>query len=162
MKLARTLAAALVVAFIGLCAGCTSGVKPVPVSQIASGVCANLGAAHDQLVAINAALSINPTTSALGAKATKDLAALQPAVNTLCAEAATITATQLNAAVAQLLPAFASIVATLPIPPAQQAQVQGALALAEGAVGLAGVVEAQIKAAQAAPASASIAVPPLK
>lgn len=159
MKLARTLVTVLAVALIGLCAGCASNVKPVPVSQVAAVVCSNLGTAHDQLVAINAALSINPATSALGAKATKDLAALQPAVNTLCAEAATITATQLNAAVAQLLPAFAAIVATLPIPPAQQAQVQGALALAEGAVGLDGVVESQIAAAKAASAPIT---PPLQ
>lgn len=164
MKFARSLVMAMAVALIGLCAGCAPNVKPVSVAQALSVVCPQLSLVNTQLTAFNAVLIANPSTKAIATKANAELAALQPAVNALCAAGATITSTQLNTELAQLLPALGAIVGTIPLPPATQAQIQGALVLAEGAVGLVGVVEAQIKAAQAAqlPASASTAAAPLK
>jgi hypothetical protein len=158
----KPFAAALVVAVVMLCAGCTTGVKPMSVAQQLNIVCSNFGLVNTQLAAFNAVLVANPGTKALGDKATADLAAAQKPIQTLCASGQAITSTQLQTALAQALPAVAAVVATLPLPPAQQASVQGALVLAETTVGLAGIVEAQIQAAKTAPASTSTAPPPLQ
>jgi hypothetical protein len=162
MKLTRYLVTALVVALIGIgiCAplsGCTANVQKQSVAQILAVVCPQLSLANTQLTAFNAVLIADPSTNTLGTQANKDLAKWQAPINALCAAGATVTSTQLNAELAQILPALGAIVGTLPLPPATEAQIQGALVLAEGAVGLAGVVEAQIAATKAAPASASTA-----
>ena len=159
----------MIVAFVAamLLAACaTNGTQPTSVAQGLGIVCAQFNVVNPQLAAFNAVLSANPATSKLGAKATADLAAAQAPITALCSAGATVTSTQLLTAVQQALPAFAIVIAEVPMPPAQQAQIQGALVLAEGAVGLAGVVEQQIQAAKAAsasaPASASTAPVPAK
>jgi hypothetical protein len=129
--------------------GCSQGVKPVPVSQALAVVCPQLSLVNSQLAVFNAVLIANPATKVLGTKANADLAAAQAPVTALCTAGAAVTSTQLTTALEQALPALGTIVGTLPLPPAQEAQIQGALVLAEGAVGLAGVVEQQIAAAKA-------------
>jgi hypothetical protein len=71
------------------------------------------------------------------------------------ADAPTVDVSNIQALISTGLPALAHLTGSLPLPPAQQAQVQAALVVAETAAGVAGVVEQQIKAAQATPAAAS-------
>lgn len=69
--------------------------------------------------------------------------------------APTVDVSSIQALVTTGLPALGHLAGTLPLPAAQQAEVQAALVVAETAAGVAGVVEQQIKAAQSAPASAA-------
>lgn len=154
---AKTLLAAVSILLLGLVAGC--GVKPQPLTpaQIAAIACPQINLAVTKLTAFNAVAAANPATASFATKANADLAAQQPTIAAVCAAGATVTATNVQALAQQALPALGTIVGTLPLPAATQAQVQGALVLAETAMGLVGVVEQQIqaaKAAQAAPPSA--------
>lgn len=164
MKLARTLVTVLAVALIGLCAGCTPNVKPLTPAQIASIACPQLNLVHTQLVALNAALEADPGTAAIGAKAVAQLAAIQPIVTAVCSGAAAAPAvdtSSIQALIQTGLPALGYLAGSLPIPPAQQAQIQAALVVAETAFGVVGIVEQQIKAGQAAHASSAPVQPPL-
>ncbi len=135
-----------------LMTGCatSSGSQPTSVAQQLSVVCAQFSVINPQLEAFNAVLVAEPATNAVGVKATADLAAAQKPIAALCAAGSTVTSTQLLTAVQQALPAFAIVVTEIPLPPAQQTQIQGALVLVEGAVGLAGVAEQQIAASKTA------------
>ena len=166
MKFLKALAVGLVVALIsvGIAAslsGCASQApKPLSPAQIAAVACPQLNLVHTQLVAFNAALKADLKTAAIGAKADAQLAAVQPVVAAVCngaAAAPNVDTSSIQALVQTGLPALAYLAGSLPIPPAQQAQVQAALVVAETAAGVAGVVEQQIKAAQSAPASAASA-----
>lgn len=162
MKIKSFLVAALA-ATVALSSGCaTNGAQPLSPAQIASVVCPQFALVKTQLTAFDAVLIANPTTQAIGTKANADLAVAQPVVNAVCAAGATVTAANLQALAQQALPAFATVVGTLPLPAAQQAQIQGALVLAETAVGVVGVVEAQVAAAKAASTPASTAAVPAK
>ncbi|MFC4526399.1 hypothetical protein ISN76_12995 [Dyella halodurans] len=155
MKL-KLMIVALMVACVALFAGCaTNAAQPLSPAQVAAVACPQLKLVGTQLQAFNSVLIGDPATQALGTKANADLAAIAPAVDAVCAAGATVTATNLQALAQQALPALGAIVGSLPLPPAQEAQIQGALVLAETAAGLVGVVESQIKAAQAAPAAAA-------
>jgi len=159
MKLARILVAALAVALIGLCAGCaTNGAQPLSPAQIAAVACPPIQAAITQFEVLDASLPGVPVAQ----KAEADLQALQPIVAAACATGATITSTNIQAVAQTVLPALGRILATLPIPAVQQAQIQAGLVAAEIAVGAAGVIEQQIQAAKSAPASASTVAPPLQ
>lgn len=163
MKFARILVMAMAVALIGLCAGC--GVKPQPLTpqQIATIACPQLDLVHTQLAALNAALEADPATADLGHKADAQLAVAHGVVTKVCngaSAAPAVDASSIQALVQTGLPALAYLAGSLPIPPTQQAQVQAALVLAETAAGVVGVVEAQVKAAQAAPAPAASAAKP--
>lgn len=167
MKIVKSLILAPVVGLIGLgigsLDGCATAGQDASVAQGLGVVCAQFNVVNPQLEAFNAVLVADPATNKIGVKATADLAAAQKPIAALCAAGATVTSTQLLTAVQQALPAFAIVVAEVPLPPAQQAQIQSALVLAEGAVGLVGVVESQIAAAKlAAPATASTAATPAK
>lgn len=158
MKLARSLVMAMAVALIGLCAGC--GVKPQPLNpqQIAAIACPQLNLVHTQLVAFNAALEADPATAAIGKQAQAQIDAVHPIVAAVCngAQAApAVDLSSIQALISTGLPALGHLAGTLPLPPAQQAQVQAALVVVETAAGVVGVVEQQFKAAQAAPASAA-------
>lgn len=160
MKLARILVMAMAVALIGLCAGC--GVKPQTLSpqQIATIACPQLDLVHSQLSLLNAALEADPATAALGHKADAQLAIAHAVVTKVCngaSAAPAVDASSIQELIQTGLPALGYLAGTLPIPPAQQTQIQAALVLAETAAGVVGVVEAQIKAVQAAPASAASA-----
>ena len=162
MKIARTFVMAFAVALIGLCAGC--GVKPQPLTpaQIATIACPQLDLVHTQLAVLNAALKADPATADIGAKADAQLAIAHAVVTKVCngaAAAPAVDASSIQALIHTGLPALGYLAGSLPLPPSQQAQVQAALVVAETAVGVAGVVEQQIKASHAAPAPASTAVP---
>lgn len=153
-KLFATLAVALCVCALGL-SGCTPNqVQPIPPAQIAAAACPQLNLVHTQLVALNTALEADPKTAALGDKAAAQLAAIQPIVDGVCHGAAA--APTVNFATLQTLaqtgfPALAAIAASLPLTPAQQAQIQAALAVAETAAGVVSALQ------QVQPASASTA-----
>jgi len=146
-KSLATLAVALIVCAL---AGCTTtGVQPIQPAQIAAVACPQLSLVHTQLVALNTALEADPKTAALGTKAAAQLAAIQPIVNGVCNGAAASPA--VNFATIQTLaqtgfPALAALAASLPLPPSQQAQVQAALAVAETAAGVVGVLQQQLQA----------------
>jgi hypothetical protein len=138
--------------------GCASNApKPLSPAQVAAIACPQINLAVSQLTAFNAVLDADPATAAFGAKANVDIAKAQPVIAAVCAAGATVTATNLQALASQALPALGTVVGSLPLPAPQEAQIQGALVLAETAFGLVGVVEQQIKAAQSAPASAASA-----
>lgn len=156
----KTFALALVATLLVALAGCstTTGVKPLQPAQIAAIACPQLNLVHAQLTALNAVLVANPATAAIGAKATAQLAVVHPIVTAMCngaAAAPTVNAANIQALIQTGLPALSHLAGSLPLTPVQQAQVQAALVVAETAAGVVGVVEQQIKAAQAAPASAS-------
>ena len=163
MKLLKALATTLVVALIGFgiaasLSGC--GVKPQPLTpaQIAAVACPQLNLVHTQLSALNAALKADPKTAAIGATAEAKLDLAHGVVTKVCngaAAAPTVDASSIQALVQTGLPALGYLAGALPIPPAQQAQIQAALVVAETAAGVAGVVEQQIKAAKSAAASPS-------
>jgi hypothetical protein len=154
----KTMIVALVAAMI-LAACATTSPQPLSPAQIASVACPQINLAVTQLTAFNTVAEANPATKAFASKANADLAKLQPTIAAVCAAGATVTATNVQALAQQALPALGTIVGSLPLPAAQQAQVQGALVLAETAMGLVGVVEQQIQTAKAAPASASTVSP---
>lgn len=170
MKFLKVLATTLVVVLIGfgICAslsGC--GVKPQPLTpqQIASVACPQLDLVHNQFAVLNAALEADPATAAVGAKASAQLAVAHAVVTKVCngaAAAPAVDASSIQALVQTGLPALGYLAGILPLTPAQQAQVQAALVVAETAAGVAGVIEQQIKAAHAAPAATSTAAPPLQ
>jgi len=163
MKFLKALAATLVVVLIGLgvCASLTGcGIKPQPLTpkQIATIACPQLDLVHSQFVVLNAALEADPATAALGHKADAQLAIAHAVVTKVCngaSAAPAVDTSSIQALIQTGLPALAYLAGSLPIPPVQQTQVQAALVLVETAAGVVGVVEAQVKAAQAAPASAA-------
>lgn len=157
MKFVRILVMAIAVTLIGLCAGC--GVKPQPLTpqQIATIACPQLDLVHTQLAALNAALEADPATTAVGKQAQAQLDAVHPVVAAVCngAQAApAVDLSSIQALISTGLPALGHLAGSLPLPPAQQAQVQAALVVAETAAGVVGVVEQQIAAQLAGAASA--------
>jgi hypothetical protein len=158
MKIKSMIMAFAAVLLLAACA--TTGPQPLSPAQVAAVACPQINLAVSQLTAFNAVLAANPATASFGTKANTDLAAAQPAIAAVCAAGATVTATNLQALAQQALPALGTIVGSLPLPAPQEAQVQGALVLAETAMGLAGVVEQQIQAAKASAAPASPAPVP--
>lgn len=153
MKLSvAALAAALILCVFGL-AGCASHqVQPLQPAQIAAVACPQLALVHTQLVALNTALQADPKTADLGKKAAAQLAAIQPAVTAVCNGAAVapkVDFSNIQALAQTALPVLATLVASLPIPPAQQAQAQAALAVSGTAVGIINALQ------QAQPAAAT-------
>lgn len=161
MKL-KTLIVALVAACFAMLAGCAGNQpKPLTPQQIAAIACQQLNLVHTQLTALNTALEADPKTAATGQQAQAQLDAIHPIVTSVCngaAGAPTVDASSIQSLVQTGLPALAHLAGSLPLTPAQQAQVQAALVVAETAAGVVGVVEQQIKAAQ--PASAASAAKP--
>lgn len=156
MKLSvAAIAAALFLCVFGL-AGCASNqVQPLQPAQIAAVACPQLNLVHSQLVALNTALQADPKTADLGKKAAAQLAAVQPAVAAVCngaTAAPKVDFSNIQALAQTGLPALAALVASLPIPPAQQAQAQAALAVAGTAVG---IISALQQPASPAPASST-------
>ncbi|HXS04826.1 MAG TPA: hypothetical protein VN731_10140 [Rhodanobacter sp.] len=154
----KTLLLALIALALTCVSGCTTtGGQKLSPAQIAAIACPQVNLVNSQLTVINAAMLASPATASFAQKANAELVAIQPTVAAVCAAGANVTATNLQALAQQALPALGTIVGTLPITPAQQAQAQAGLVVAETALGLAGVVEQQIQAAKAqgAPARAS-------
>lgn len=158
MKRMSLLVALAAMVSLALLSGC--GVKPQPINpaQVASIACPQLNLVHTQLVALNTALEADPATAAVGKQAQAQLDAIHPIVTAVCngAQAApAVSLASLQALITTGLPALGHLASTLPLPPAQQAQVQAALVVAETAVGIVGVVKQQIQAAQPAAAASA-------
>lgn len=163
MKRISLLVAVAAMFSLALIAGC--GVKPQQLNpqQIAAIACPQLNLVHTQLTALNTALEADPKTAATGQQAQAQLDAIHPIVTAVCngaAAAPAVDASSIQALITTGLPALGHLAASLPLPPAQQAQVQAALVVAETAAGVAGVVEQQIQAAQVVPAPAVSAAKP--
>jgi hypothetical protein len=146
-KSLATLAAAL---FVCALAGCTTGtVQAIQPAQIAAVACPQLALVHNQLVALNAALVADPKTASVGAKATAQLAAIQPIVDGVCngaAAAPKVDFSTIQSLVQTGFPALSALIAALPIPATQQAEIQAALAVAETAAGVVQTLQQQIQA----------------
>jgi len=150
----KSFAAALCVALFVVLAGCASNApKPLTPAQIVSIACPPVQAAIVQFKALDATMPADP----VAVKAEAALTKVQPVVAAACAAGANVDATSLQAFAQTVLPALGQVAGALPLPPQQLAQIQAGLIAAEIAVGAVGVVEQQIKAAQATPASASSA-----
>ena len=145
----KSLAAMLVAMFVCALAGCTTGnVQAIQPAQIAAVACPQLNLVHTQLVALNTALEADPKTAAVGTKAAAQLAAIQPIVNGVCngaAAAPKVDFSTIQSLVQTGFPALATLVASLPIPAAQQAEIQAALAVAETAAGVVNALQTQAK-----------------
>lgn len=165
MKL-RTLVAVAAMVSLALIAGCATGpAQPQQLNpqQIAAIACPQLNLVHTQLVALNAALQADPATAATGKQAQAQLDAVHPIVAAVCSGASAapaVDASSIQALVSTGLPALAHLAGSLPLPAAQQAEVQAALVVAETAAGVVGVVEQQINAAKSAPASTASSAKP--
>lgn len=146
----KTLAAMLVALSVCALSACTTGnVQAIQPAQIAAVACPQLNLVHTQLVALNTALEADPKTVAVGTKAAAQLAAIQPVVNGVCngaAGVATVNFANIQSLVQTGFPALATLVASLPIPAAQQAEIQAALAVAETAAGVVSTLQQQIQA----------------
>ena len=151
----RSILAILAIAAFACVAGCTAGnVQAIQPAQIAAVACPQLNLVHTQLVAFNTALEASPSTVATGKKAEAQLAAIQPVINGVCngaAGVATVNFANIQTLVQTAFPALATLAASLPLAPTQQAQIQAALAVAETA---AGVVNA-LQQLQSAPATSA-------
>lgn len=148
MKL-KTLAAMLVALTVCALSACTTGnVQAIQPAQIAAVACPQLNLVHTQLVALNTALEADPKTAAVGTKAAAQLAAIQPIVNGVCngaAAAPKVDFSTIQSLVQTGFPALATLVASLPLPAAQQAEIQAALAVAETAAGVVNALQTQAK-----------------
>ena len=155
-KLLATLAVALIVCAFGL-AGCASNQpESIPPAQVLAIACPPVQAAIVQFEALDATLPTVPAAVKAGAT----LKQIQPTVAAACAAGATVSVANVQAFAQTVLPALGQVAGSLPLPPAQLAQVQAGLVAAEIAVGAIGLVQQQIQAAQkakAAPAPATSA-----
>ena len=148
--------------------GCATapGAQPQPptaaqVKAYADAACPSLDMIHTQLVAFNTSLEATPSTAKFGTNANAQLAVIDPLVKRVCngsLAAATVDLSSVQALVTTGLPALGTLVGTLPLPPAQAAQVQAGLVLAETAAGLVRMVQANA-AANTVPAPASSTSP---
>lgn len=135
-----------------------SGTAPNVLSpvQVAAIACPQVNLVHVQLVAFNAALAANQATADLGRKATAQLDVIHPMVQKVCngsLASAGVNLTDIQTLVQTGLPALGTLASTLPLPPAQQAQVQGALVIAETAAGVVSALRPQPWAVPAAAVS---------
>lgn len=153
----RMLVAVAAMVLLALITGCAGNqAKPLPPAQVIAIACPPIQAAITQFVALDATLPTVPEAQKAGVA----LAQVQPVIAAACTAGATVDASTVQAFAQTVLPALGQVAGSLPLPPAQLAQVQAGLVAAEIAVGAAGVVEQQIRAAQAAPASAASSAKP--
>lgn len=163
MKLLNWMVVWATVIAISLLAGCGVKTQPPTPAQVAAIACPQVNFVHTQLVALNAALQADPATAATGKQAQAQLDAIHPIVTAVCngaVAAPAVSFASLQTLITTGLPALGHLASTLPLPPAQQAQVQAALVVVETAAGVAGVVVQQVQAPQSAPASAASAGKP--
>lgn len=153
-KMFVALALFALVACVSLFAACTtsSGQKLSP-AQVAAIACPPIQAANAQFHVLVAASPNDAKLQAAGAK----LATIEPVVAAACNAASTVTATEVQELATQVLPALSQVAGSLNLPADKLAQIQAGLVAAQIAVGVVGVVEANIKAAQTAPSPAPAA-----
>lgn len=143
MKSRIMLLAAGVVACLAIVAGCATLNTP---AKVASALCAPTNIAVNDF---NAFALLYPTLPAVQTGSTI-LAKYKPTLDAVCAESATVTATNLQNLINQGIPAVAAIVATVPMPAATQAAIQGGFAAAELVVGMVGLYENALSTAKSA------------
>lgn len=151
MKLFRIATLALLCAIVGLTgtlAGCKTvgAIKPPSPAQIAQTVCPVVQLDLAALQGGLAALTADPRAVTLAGK----IAFIRPAVDAKCVAAETVTSADLQSFAQLAIPTMADVVAYLPLTPAQKTKYTNDLKLAQVALGVAGLVEQQIQAAQAA------------
>lgn len=157
MKLIRLFAVALIAAAAAFLPGCaTTSTKSLTPAEVITAACPPIQAAIAQFEALDASL---PTVKA-AADAEAALKQIQPVVAAACDAGATVSTANVQAFASTVLPVLGQVAGSLPLPPAQLAQIQAGLVVAEVAVGAVGVVEQQIQAAQAANASTPSASAP--
>jgi|SRR5690348_10748470 len=147
----KTLAALAVAVFAcvaGLSGCATNQPESIPPAQVLAIACPPVQAAIVQFEALDATLPTVPAAVKAGAV----LKQIQPTVAAACAAGTNVSVANVQAFAQSVLPALGQIAGSLPLPPAQLAQVQAGLVAAEIAVGAIGVVQAQIQAAQKAQA----------
>ena len=157
---AMTLLLCAGLAMIGLLSGCaTTGTQTAADLQAQAAIACPL--IQNALTQGSAIAGDAAATSPLYARLQTDIGKAQPTVAAVCAANASINATNLQTLAQTGLPAVADLIGLLNLPAAQATKIQTDLVTAEVALNLAGVVESQIQAAQAAktaaPATASSA-----
>ena len=123
----------------------TGGTTAATPAQVAAAVCPVVQAD----LATYQALFAAQTDVASSAKISADLAKAQPIVAALCTNGATVSTASIQAFAQTALPALADTINYLPLTAAQKAKVVQDLTIAEVAVGVAGVVAAQLHPATA-------------
>jgi hypothetical protein len=137
--------------------GCAmGGPQQLTPAQIITIACPPIQAALVQFETIDASLAPSLPAAATAAAALK---IAQAPVAAACTAGASISTANVQAFATTVLPALGTIAGTLPMPASTQAEIQGGLLLAETAVGVVGVVQAQIDAAKAAAAPVSASAP---
>lgn len=155
LRMKSTLAVLAIVAVLGFVSACTTGTKPLQPAQIAAVACPQINLVTTQLTVLNAALQADPKTAAVGQKGAAQLAAAEPVITGVCngaAAAPAVNAANLQTLIQTGFPALSALAASLPLTPAQEGQVQAALAIAQAAAGVVSIVQQQV-----APAPASSA-----
>ena len=154
LRMKGALVALVCLVALAVMPGCTQGTKPLQPAQIAAVACPQINLVTTQLAVLNTALQADPKTAKIGQKGAAQLASIQPVINGVCNGAAAAPA--VNAATLQTLiqtgfPALSTIAASLPLTPAQEGQVQAALAIAEAAAGVVSIVQQQVAPAARGP-----------
>ena len=141
MKRLCVLLMASLTMLLAACASLGGSSAPTP-TQVAAAVCPVV----QQDIATYEAIFAADTTDANAAKISADLAKAAPVVSALCAATATVSTASVQAFASTALPALADLVNYLPLTAAEKTKIVQDLTIAELAVGVAGVVEAQVQA----------------
>lgn len=144
----KNLCLAVGVVALAAFAGCANAPTLSP-AQVANALCPPTKVAINDF---NAFAALYPSLTVV-TEGQAILTKYQPVVNAVCAEGATVTATNVQDMISQGIPAVAAIVATVPIPASTQTAIQAGFAAAELVVGLAGLYENALSTAQASAAS---------
>lgn len=135
-----------IAACVALAAGCATLNTPAKVAAVLCQPTNTAIADYKAFAVIYSALPAIQTGNAI-------LTQYQPVLNAVCAEGATVTATNLQDLISQGIPAVAAIVATVPMPVATQTAIQAGFAAAELVAGLTGLYENALSTASAAVAA---------
>lgn len=146
----KKLFAALAVGIVTCLAfvGCANA-PVLSAAQLANALCPPTNVAINDFKAFSA---LYPSLPAVATGSTI-LAKYQPVVTAVCAEGATVTATNVQDMISQGIPAVAAIIATVPMPATTQTAIQAGFAAAELVVGMAGLYENALSTAQTVAAS---------
>lgn len=136
------------IALLAIFSGCANAPTLSP-AQLANALCPPTKIAISNY---NAFAVLYPTLPAIQTGNTI-LTKYQPVVNAVCAEGATVTATNVQDLISQGIPAVAAIAATVPMPLQTQTAIQAGFAAAELVVGMVGLYENALSTAQAVAAS---------
>ncbi|MEI7296573.1 hypothetical protein WCQ02_30905 [Paraburkholderia tropica] len=145
MKKLMLLAAGIVSLSLAACANAPT----LTPAQIANALCPPTKVAISDF---NAFAALYPSLTAV-TEGQAILTKYQPVVDAVCAEGATVTATNVQDMISQGIPAIAAIVATVPMPASTQTAIQAGFTAAELVVSMAGLFENAVATAEASAAS---------